>query len=250
MTASSPDEKPKSATRFPHLAPGTAWGYKKIHLQARRTMNMVCIGCGATERLEAALQPTASTENLRVEPEKGLCYSVEVDDYRAMCIPCHRRLDLFTHCKRGHEYTPENTLWRSAGSGYRICRTCRREQDLEQLDANRARLARSRALNRERYRAASAAKKAGRPASAWREFFDATALRIEARDYDRARGERTHCIHGHEYTAENTIIQATGARKCRTCKNAQQQARMESNPELAERHRQQDRERYWKRRNR
>lgn len=31
-----------------------------------------------------------------------------------------------THCKRGHEFTPENTL-RSAGE--RICRTCKRERE-------------------------------------------------------------------------------------------------------------------------
>lgn len=29
-----------------------------------------------------------------------------------------------THCKRGHEFTPENTLWRRAGG--RNCRTCLR----------------------------------------------------------------------------------------------------------------------------
>ncbi len=29
--------------------------------------------------------------------------------------------------------------------------------------------------------------------------------------------EKTHCIHGHEYTPENTIITAKGHRKCRMC---------------------------------
>jgi hypothetical protein len=32
---------------------------------------------------------------------------------------------LHTHCKHGHEYTPENTRWRmSHGSLYRLCRIC------------------------------------------------------------------------------------------------------------------------------
>jgi hypothetical protein len=36
-----------------------------------------------------------------------------------------------------------------------------------------------------------------------------------------ARGKaRTHCIHGHEYTAENTIRTVTGRRACRVCSYA------------------------------
>jgi hypothetical protein len=31
--------------------------------------------------------------------------------------------------------------------------------------------------------------------------------------------EQTHCIHGHEFTVENTIIRANGTRRCRTCQN-------------------------------
>ena len=31
-----------------------------------------------------------------------------------------------THCKHGHEYTPENTLLN--GEGWRYCRTCNRDQ--------------------------------------------------------------------------------------------------------------------------
>lgn len=32
--------------------------------------------------------------------------------------------------------------------------------------------------------------------------------------------QKTHCPNDHEYTAENTIILATGARKCRICNRA------------------------------
>ena len=34
-----------------------------------------------------------------------------------------KRFDAMTHCKRGHEFTPENTM-RQKPSGYRMCRTC------------------------------------------------------------------------------------------------------------------------------
>lgn len=30
---------------------------------------------------------------------------------------------------------------------------------------------------------------------------------------------QTHCIRGHEYTPENTVIKTSGTRNCRTCKN-------------------------------
>ena len=35
-----------------------------------------------------------------------------------------------THCKRGHEFTPENTLKQSnKANGTRLCRACQRERD-------------------------------------------------------------------------------------------------------------------------
>lgn len=43
-------------------------------------------------------------------------------------------------------------------------------------------------------------------------------LRGEGRAGQRAR--QTHCIHGHPFTPENTKIEATGYRSCRTCKRA------------------------------
>jgi hypothetical protein len=36
----------------------------------------------------------------------------------------------------------------------------------------------------------------------------------------RAAARRTHCSHGHEYTAENTRIDSGGQRRCRTCASA------------------------------
>lgn len=34
-----------------------------------------------------------------------------------------------------------------------------------------------------------------------------------------AKKARTHCIHGHEFSPENTIIERDGSRKCRRCGN-------------------------------
>lgn len=33
-------------------------------------------------------------------------------------------------------------------------------------------------------------------------------------------GSKTHCKNGHEFTPENTRVEATGSRRCRTCANA------------------------------
>lgn len=53
-----------------------------------------------------------------------------------------------THCRRGHEFTPENTKVQS--DGYRTCRTCFREKDRE-----------SKARTREAARAFRAMQEAG-----------------------------------------------------------------------------------------
>lgn len=34
-----------------------------------------------------------------------------------------------THCKRGHEYTPENTRIKTGGNGKRDCKTCHRDRE-------------------------------------------------------------------------------------------------------------------------
>lgn len=42
----------------------------------------------------------------------------------------------------------------------------------------------------------------------------------DAKAKRRLVGQRkTHCIHGHEYTAENTVFQRDGRRYCRKCKS-------------------------------
>jgi len=38
-------------------------------------------------------------------------------------------------------------------------------------------------------------------------------------DKGRAYGQqKTHCVHGHEYTEENTYVRPSGRRQCKSCK--------------------------------
>jgi len=47
-----------------------------------------------------------------------------------------------------------------------------------------------------------------------------------------ARLPKTHCIHGHEYTPENTHINKKGHRKCKQCHNEKERARGQANRDL------------------
>lgn len=70
-----------------------------------------CESCGATGRTEHAF--------LR-HPEK---HTRNRDDYRELCVPCHRRMDICGHptnCKRGHND------WKILANGQRQCKACRR----------------------------------------------------------------------------------------------------------------------------
>lgn len=108
--------------------------YNRIHYAARKVIGTSCVQCGSTGTIEAALVRSADPENLRVDRGTGSPYSIRTDDYRAMCVPCHRHYDFVegrTSCSRGHEYTQENTHVKPDGS--RQCRTCNRERASERL---------------------------------------------------------------------------------------------------------------------
>jgi hypothetical protein len=44
-----------------------------------------------------------------------------------------------------------------------------------------------------------------------------TRLENVRRGLNGPGSHRTHCIHGHEYTPENTVIKKRGTRECRAC---------------------------------
>ena len=87
-----------------------------------------------------------------------------------------------THCKYGHEYTPENTAIGSRGKGRR-CRECSR------IASTRRR---------------------------WRQKGGSAADAIDTAP--RALADRTHCKHGHAYVGDNVMRgSAWKGRRCREC---------------------------------
>lgn len=108
---------------------GVGSEYSRIHYAARQVIASTCENCGSGGPLHAALRSTVDPQILRLDPESGCNYSTNVGDYHALCIPCHRRLDLVEgrmNCKNGHLYTPDNTRMKA---GARVCRTCHRERE-------------------------------------------------------------------------------------------------------------------------
>lgn len=51
-------------------------------------------------------------------------YKREREDYKQLCPSCHRRLDHGNFCRKGHEYTIENTYIRK--EGWRVCKACQK----------------------------------------------------------------------------------------------------------------------------
>jgi hypothetical protein len=81
-----------------------------------------------------------------------------------------------THCKNGHKFTEETTVFDTRGT--RLCSIC-----IAVWRKNRTK----------------------RP-----------YVRKRERHYNQ---EKTHCIHGHEFTADNTYVrQSTGQRSCKLCR--------------------------------
>ena len=65
----------------------------------------------------------------------------DVNDYKRMCVRCHRRMDgnwqsKKTHCKNGHEFSEKNTrVWKDnkLGRYRRTCRACHNEREKKYL---------------------------------------------------------------------------------------------------------------------
>lgn len=67
---------------------------------------------------------------------------------------------------------------------------------------------------------------------------------LRGANFAALKAAQTHCIHGHEFTAENTYRSSNGTRKCRACIRARRAARYASDPAYRERACQRERERY------
>lgn len=69
----------------------------------------------------------AGTDPNELRDRRGV-FSIDPMHYAPRCVACHMRLDkVVTHCRHGHEYTPENTMRNGvskAGILRRRCRAC------------------------------------------------------------------------------------------------------------------------------
>lgn len=112
--------------------------YNAAHLRCKRDRGPVqvkaCVDCG---RPADDWSYNHDDPDELISPE-GLPYSLSPSHYSPRCRSCHRRLDARrpTHCKWGHEYTPENTYeWR----GSRHCRACARARSARRRGSKVAR---------------------------------------------------------------------------------------------------------------
>jgi hypothetical protein len=67
--------------------------YDSVHKRARRRLRTNCQRCHSTYRLQAALNPAAPQENLRLCPIRNAQYSIDPGDYLTLCHRCHWKMD-------------------------------------------------------------------------------------------------------------------------------------------------------------
>jgi hypothetical protein len=107
-------------------------------------------------------------------------------------------------CKRGHDFTPDNTFPCNGEKPGRGCKACRR---LWQRARN-----------------------LGMKLDDYLEMYpdERDGLRVRAKPSGGPRRERgprgpkTHCKHGHEFTEMNTYVKPSGERCCRECRRSYQ----------------------------
>jgi hypothetical protein len=111
---------------------------------------------------------------------------------KAPLKPGQRGPRLSTHCRNGHEYTPENTAYQRKGTGNvtRSCKACKAEQ------------------NKRKYaKLAARAKESGRTPKEQRLAEGGTPIKLS-----------DACKNGHQFTATNTEHDSRGRRICLACR--------------------------------
>ena len=116
------------------LHQGENIGYAAAHSRADKVLPRVCAFADETcsKKLDAAFRHDTPAEF--VKRDKLGVYSAHPEHYMRLCGSHHQRYDHAnkarkTHCKRGHEFTPENTYVTS--KGWRMCKACGRQREAE-----------------------------------------------------------------------------------------------------------------------
>lgn len=112
---------------MPHTVEFPAYATMHYRLQRHRGLAAAhsCAACGVAAQEWAYDRRDPDELQSRHGP-----YSTDMDHYQPMCVPCHKALDAAhrhrpTHCRHGHEYTPQNTY---VHRGYLYCRACGRRR--------------------------------------------------------------------------------------------------------------------------
>lgn len=125
--------------------------YRGAHGRVRsafgRATDQQCIECGRKAREWAydGTDPDELTGTVKVQGiEYPVSYSAWPEFYMPMCFGCHRLRDCGlraprrTHCKHGHELTPDNTYIPPSEPNGRECRTCRKENSARRYQERKA----------------------------------------------------------------------------------------------------------------
>lgn len=118
-----------------HFYRGEDIGYGGVHTRLG-DIKSPCVKCGGPGK-DWALKKDVPPARLYADWGSGRIriFSRTTSDYEVLCRKCHIYVDdticarhgRKTHCKYGHEYTPENT--RISIKGERACRACHRVWD-------------------------------------------------------------------------------------------------------------------------
>jgi len=126
--------KPLTRSKYPSIyKPEHPLAWKDGRVRAHRAALFDRIGPGSHPCNWCNTTVTWSgNPELVTDHVDGNTWNNNPDNLVPSCPPCNatRTILARTHCKYGHEYTPENTYWRKnpGRNSTRMCRTCSRER--------------------------------------------------------------------------------------------------------------------------